>query len=296
MLLYALNVRREQISASGTAVSLPAGNLRAALKNYLQYVMLFASSREEEPGYLGLVKILGVQPERDKPRLIRIELGEIRRFEIPVTLTQIYGERDNHPFYRYAHPFRVVPDFELRRIFELTPKFAPENSGFSEDAQAGFNFETLPKRAKTSKLVRSAAVRFEMLLHYGRRCPFTQELFESLDGLRCALEVGHLRPLRFGGKDHIQNVLPMSGLANWAWDEGLISLKNNGTLLFAGGIRDNERQRFEGCERVLFPKDARIWPHSENLEFHRDVIFESSAADRERYLRQLRARSDDRVS
>lgn len=281
--------------ANGTAVRLLAGNLRAALKNYLQYVMLFAPSREEEPGYLGLVKILGVQPDIEKPGYICIELGAIQRFEVPVTLAQIYGERDNEPFYRYAHPFRVVPDFELRRIFELTPKFARELPGFAEDGQAQFNFVALPRRAKTSKLVRSAAVRFEMLLHYGRRCPFTFELFESLDELRCALQVGHLRPLRFGGKDHIQNVLPMSGLANWAWDEGLISLKNNGTLLFAAGIKDSARQRFDGCDRILFPKDTRIWPLAENLEFHRDVIFESSAADRERYLQQLRGKSTDRA-
>lgn len=289
MLLYALNVRQQQMSAKGTAVSLPAGNLRAALKNYLQYVMLFASSREEEPGYLGLVKILGVQPDPDKPGFIRIELGTIQRFEIPVTLAQIYRERDNHPFYRYAHPFRVVPDFELRRIFELRPRFALENSGFAEDTQAAFNVATLPKRAKTTKLVRSAAVRFEMLLHYGRQCPFTFELFESLDGLRCALQVGHLRPLRFGGKDHVQNVLPMAGLANWAWDEGLISLKNNGTLLLAAGLKDSARLRFDGCERIRFPDDARVWPKAENLEFHRDVIFQRSAAERDHSLQKLRA-------
>jgi hypothetical protein len=102
MLLYALNVRKEQISASGTAVSLRVGNLRAALKNYLQYVMLFAPSREEEPGYLGLVKILGMHPQLEKPGFICIELGPIQKFEIPVTLAQIYGERDNEPFYRYA--------------------------------------------------------------------------------------------------------------------------------------------------------------------------------------------------
>lgn len=280
MLLYALNVRQEQMNASGTVVRLPAGNLRAAMRNYLQYVMLFASSREEEPGYLGLVKILGVHPDLKEPKFIGIELGAIQRFEIPVTLEQIYGERNNQPFYRYAHPFRVVPDFELGRIFELTPKFVSEVPGFAEDGQAEFSVATLPRRAKTSKLVRSAAVRFEMLLHYGKRCPFTLELFESLDELRCALQVGHLRPLRFGGRDHIQNVLPMSGLVNWAWDEGVISLRNNGTLLFAAGIKDSARHRFDGCERILFPKDARVWPFAENLEFHRDVIFDSSAADR----------------
>lgn len=288
MLLYALNVRQQQMSASGTAVSLLAGNLRAALKNYLQYVMLFASSREEEPGYLGLVKILGVQPDPEKSGFIRIEFGAIQRFEMPVTLAQIYGQRDNQPFYRYAHPFRVVPDFELKRIFQLTPKFAVENSGFAEEAQAEFSVATLPRRAKTSKLVRSAAVRFEMLLHYGRRCPFTFELVESLDGLRCALQVGHLRPLGFGGGDHIQNVLPMSGSANWAWDEGLISLENGGRLLFAAGITDGVRSRFDGCERIHFPADARVWPRAENLEFHRDVIFQRSAAEREHSLHMLR--------
>jgi predicted restriction endonuclease len=151
-----------------------------------------------------------------------------------------------------------VPDFELRRLFELTQRFAGESPGFAEDSQAEFSLATLPKRTKTSKFVRRAAVRFEMLLHYGKQCPFTFELGESLDELRCALEVGHLRPLRFGGKDHIQNVVPMSGFANWAWDEGLISLKNDGTLLFAAGIKESTRRRFDGCKRILFPRDARV--------------------------------------
>ena len=277
------------MSANGTAVSLPAGNLRAAMKNYLQYVMLFAPSREDEPGYLGLARILGVQPDRARRGHILVELGLVRRFEIPVSLEQIYGEHDNQPFYRYAHPFRIVPDFELRRIFELTPKFTLDNLGFGEEAQVDFSAEMLPKRVRTSKLVRSAAVRFQMLLHYGRQCPFTRDVGESLDGLRCELQVGHLRPLKFGGKDHIQNVLPMSGFTNWAWDEGLICLENGGKLLLAAGIKDSTRRRFDGCERIRFSEDARMWPNAENLEFHRDVIFQRSAAERALSLEQLQA-------
>jgi len=277
------------MNADGTTVRLHAANLRSAMRNYLQYVMLFASSREDEPGYLGLVKVLGVEPDSDRPGSIQVELGLTQKFEIPISLQQIYGEHHNQPFFRYAHPFRIIPDFELRRIFDLAPKFEFGIPGFGEDAQASFNLETLPKRAKTSRLVRSAAVRFDMLLHYGRLCPFTFERGDSLDGLRCSLQVGHLRPLRFGGKDHIQNVLPMSGFANWAWDEGLISLSNGGKLMLAKGISESTRKNFKNCKEIRLPEDPRVWPNTENLEFHRDVIFQRSFAEREQSAQQIRA-------
>ncbi|KQN76766.1 hypothetical protein [Devosia sp. Leaf64] len=97
MLLYALNVRREQWTKDQSAVRLPAGNLLGALKNYQQWVMLYASSREEEPGYFGLVQILGVHPDNEEPKFIFVELGPVVSFDIPVTLAQIYGTIITNP-------------------------------------------------------------------------------------------------------------------------------------------------------------------------------------------------------
>jgi predicted restriction endonuclease len=104
----------------------------------------------------------------------------------------------------------------------------------------------------------------------------------SLDGQRHAVQVGHVRPLGFYGKDNLQNVLPMSSVANWGWDEGLISSHNKGKVLLASGLTESTRQLFGKCEQITLPKDLRYWPLGENFEFHRDVIFQRSRQEREK--------------
>ncbi|PXA98210.1 hypothetical protein DMC47_09915 [Nostoc sp. 3335mG] len=189
--------------------------------------------------------------------------------------------------FRYANAFRVVPAFELKRIFEFAPTYAQHVDGFSAGDQVQFTMGKLPRRASTSRLVRNAAVRFKMLGEYGTTCTFTGNDMMSLDGLRSAVEVGHVRPLKFYGRDHIQNVLPMSSLANWAWDEGLVPIGRRAELL-ARGLPEGTRALFAKCREIRFPKDLRVWPLEENFEFHRVNIFERSLKEREQTLLELR--------
>lgn len=135
---------------------------------------------------------------------------------------------------------------------------------------------------KSSRIARNELIRFRMISQYGTTCPFILNDMQSLDGQRYAIQVGHVRPLGFYGKDNLQNVLPMSSIANWGWDEGLISSLNNGKVLLASGLTESTRQLFGKCEQIALPKDLSYWPESQNFEFHRDVIFERSLQEREK--------------
>jgi putative restriction endonuclease len=100
---------------------------------------------------------------------------------------------------------------------------------------------------------------------------------------RCEIEAAHIRPVGGGhmGPDSVRNGLALSRTVHWLFDRGLVSLENNGKILFAA------KRHFPEIERVRsmlhpdgymrLPEDDLQKPHPLFLEYHRDKIYAPKA-------------------
>lgn len=186
-------------------------------------------------------------------------MGGLRRRAVFSTTSDpgsIYdtGELNDTPFRIYSGAIRAVLPRELARLMQLEDSFQQELLGFRE---AGGDEMGHPKgtRRRRSEIWRRAVVRFQMLEHYGPRCSFTDGFDISLDGLRYAVEVGHIWALKLGGPDIVQNVLPMSKRVSWLWDESILGMLNNGTPRVSSRASARDRETLSRYERITFPQN-----------------------------------------
>jgi hypothetical protein len=269
MASYVLNVRIAQFDVQLSALRLPRNSLRSALDAAGHDVLLYASRDEELPGYYGTALLGDPAPDPRNPKVYLLPLLNRQALARIVSLEELRALGvEEQPFHIYAHP--------IRRVGEET-QLALVNEGlilrgFGEEVTEHFLASSVEQSQRNSTDYR--ALRFEMLDLYGPKCAFLRRSFPSLDGHRYGIDVGHLWPHWAGGPDIIQNVLPMSKGVNNQWDEGLISLTNNGDLLIARQAGQDTRWLFSKCKRIIFPEDVAQWPDAKFLERHRDEIFE----------------------
>lgn len=64
----------------------------------------------------------------------------------------------------------------------------------------------------------------------------------------------------------------MSAETNWLWDEGVISLTNDGRLLVSEHASPECRAFYVDGHEIPF-LSSLYWPKAEFLEWHRDLIF-----------------------
>lgn len=103
-------------------------------------------------------------------------------------------------------------------------------------------------------------------------------------GGRCEIEAAHIRPVGDGhdGPDSVRNGLALSRTMHWLFDRGIISLKDNGKILFASKRHFPEIDRVKAMvnpdEKMALPSDLALRPHPQFLSYHRDVIHAPKAS------------------
>jgi hypothetical protein len=265
-MLYAVNVRPEQrFGEALNLVLLRKERTKRALE-LLDHEFVFYQPREKTHGtYLGIGVLISVMPEDDSPFCV-LEFDDLQMFTTAPKVNDmrafIPGEEPQ--WYEFAQPIRDVPvDIEnyLRELLGI-PSGTSEATLFEDS-----------RRASRTYRVRNPRLRYDVLETYGSRCVFSGTVFCGLTLGRVATQVGHLVPLRNGGADEISNALPMSPLANWLWDEGVISLNNLGEILISRKACTDTRTFIRPGTSIPF-KDPKTWPRPEYLSWHRDNIFE----------------------
>lgn len=100
---------------------------------------------------------------------------------------------------------------------------------------------------------------------------------------RCEIEAAHIRPVGGGhdGPDSVRNGLALSRTAHWLFDRGLISLADDGKILFASKRHLPEIGRVQSMLHadgyMRLPADSLQKPHRQFLEYHRDKIYAPKA-------------------
>ncbi len=276
----AINIRHDQFNARRNAIRVARTNLSAAFKAMYSTVLLYSPRGETNPGYFGTAEVVGVHPDLEFSGSFWLQLAGQRLFAKRITLEDLYdsGAINDTPFHTYSRTIRVVSKHELERLVAMSEVGEEPQRQFAESAlELEPHSVLLPSRKRQAfKLIRRSIVRFQMLESYGPRCAFTDAYHPSLDGLRFAVQVGHLLPLRYGGPDILQNVVQMDGRVNWQWDEGIFTMRPDRTPIVSSKASSETRAELERFGRIHFPEDPRHWPKAEYLEAHRDLVFEKT--------------------
>lgn len=269
---YALNVRTDQLF-NDRELRLSRMNFLRAARLIGRRVFLYRPSDEPNPGYYATALLKEVELDFANSRLMWVALDDIRALPQRLPLNGFASIEDSGrlPFYSYARTVRIVSPSDLDHLGAMMGE-AIYPRGFGEVNV--IDFEPSPPRWRTQKIkVREKLLRLALLTRYGPRCILTEKLYTSPSGRFVETQVGHLIARRYGGPDHIQNTLPMSGVGNWHWDNGLVALTNSGQLLVSSRASQDTRALFEHGRRIRFT-DSQAWPKAEYLEWHRDNIFE----------------------
>ncbi len=107
-----------------------------------------------------------------------------------------------------------------------------------------------------------AAFRQEILRHYGYRCCVTGEAVVEL------LEAAHIQPYINEYSNHAQNGLCLRVDLHRLFDNGLLSINEDGTLKVSSKLSDSWYASLDGS-RVSLPRAEWARPAEEALAFHR---------------------------
>lgn len=153
---------------------------------------------------------------------------------------------------------------------------------------AGLQEPTVPfHRPIVERLVsepfRSAAFTKCVRAAYDSTCAATGLKLINGEG-RCEIEAAHIQPVGAGhaGPDSVRNGLALSRTMHWLFDRGIISLEDDGKMLFASSRLFPEIERVRSMlhrdEYMHLPSDPHVRPHSQFLKYHRDNIHAPKAA------------------
>lgn len=157
---------------------------------------------------------------------------------------------------------RPVANSEIRRAEnEIDALLNQSFSAFEPDRSVA---DTIVRRK-----ARTAAFRKKLLGTYGPVCAASGELIVSKLGL-FNLDAAHIVPVEFGGTDDIRNGLLLSKDLHWAFDQGLFSVSQGGSILLSGHAKASKSceqlKRIEG--RKLDFAAGKLRPHPDAINWH----------------------------
>jgi putative restriction endonuclease len=280
MPIAVINARTTPSLRPPRAVRLKRIHFEASLEALDSCVLLFAPREDAMAGYYGLATLSGLEPDLAHPGFMFAQLQDFRPFA-----TAVKPSGDGHPFeheaqgdegalkwWTYAAGIRFIDETTFAAI--LAAANPREQSGFDEVVRQfpAPDEPDAPILVSSLRRTRDAKLRMAVLPHYGPGCALSRLRLPAMNG-REEVEVCHLRALEYGGSDEIRNAMPMARTVHWAFDNGLIGLENDGTVLFAPAAPPVFRALFYGQRRAVFPRDPNAWPDPESLKFHRNEVF-----------------------
>lgn len=246
-------------------------NQSRRLHDLLGYQFVFYQPRDQLPGaYQGFGTLYEVTPIEGTP-FVLLEFANLELFEDAVSLSHLYEASGSRALDWYEHaPLIQKLPAEFEEV--LWAERRSEHS-FSETTDSTTDpLGKSPNLAERRVQLRDPYLRFDMLSIYGPTCVFTGQNHTGILLGRYATQIGHIVPLRNGGPDEITNVLPMSPIANWLWDEGVIALSIDGTIAVHETACPDTQKLVRSGRKIAF-KDPRIWPRPEYITWHREHIY-----------------------
>lgn len=126
---------------------------------------------------------------------------------------------------------------------------------------------------------RDVAFRRKVRVAYEDRCAISGLGLRNGGG-RPEVQAAHIRPVEDGGNDDVRNGIALSGTLHWMFDRGLISIEPETHRILVSHNKvpaDVVARLIRPEQRLNLPRKQQDWPHPENLAWHRENRFGSSA-------------------
>lgn len=267
---------------------------RAAREAIGDWAVLYEPSRGGgRSAYLGVARIISVEPDRESPGHNYAYLSDYLPFDRTLPFRSTAGYRES--FLRAADPRsvgRAMQGRSIRRLEDrdfaaivadgLSVTLSPENrarldllpSQLDADTAALIALPDLERRSErllTSRVIRDASFRNAVLGAYDATCAITGLRIINGGG-RAEAQAAHIVPVELGGPDIVQNGIALSATAHWLFDRHLVSVGEDWRLLVSHNkIPAELRALFAPHEaHIRLPVDHNLWPHPSFLAHHRE--------------------------
>jgi putative restriction endonuclease len=258
-------------------------------------VLLFAPRDKGRTAYFGTANLRNVELDVTNRAFLLLELVAVQLFSAPIPPTfeghpyelEADGPNGELRWWHYSAPVRPIGDAAFDTVLAVAsmPVIPSQNEktgtayagfGNSGDSTASLALPSTPEYRMSARIVRSARVRAEILLHHGAVCALTDSNLVSPDGV-AEVQVCHIWPLAAGGPDVVRNALPMTRTVHWGFDDGLLTLTRDFTIQVSSVADDNFRAHLNKEKiRANLPTDRKFWPDPECIDHHRRSIFRGS--------------------
>ena len=261
-----------------------ARNKELALRSIGEKVVLYAPADEIRHGYFATARLVDVRPDMTQRRFMFIVLADVNTFGRFISLDELTvpvesrayradGSRDFSYFSLSIRPLGEADRAVARSLEQQERAF----SGFEMPAlpagAAGLSAPIVRRHRPREQAIRDARLRWAVLDSYGAACAVCGDDHGVAALGIYAVEVCHLRGVKFGGADELTNAMPMCRRHHWDFDHGLFALSNSGQIIGSRYMTSAMRQRFNGRVAASFPMAAQARPKAEHLQFHREHIF-----------------------
>lgn len=173
----------------------------------------------------------------------------------------------------FGHSVRLLPEEEFAAIVaagypaDAMTRWAPL------DAEGGEPVERPIVELTTLRPFRDRAFRRAVRNAYDNRCAMTGLRLIGSTG-NAEVQAAHIRGVAHKGSDSVRNGLALSGTIHWLFDQGLLSVADDMTILKAKTFIPSEIEQLINLDGVISqPKDSAHWPHPTFLAYHRENIF-----------------------
>ena len=175
---------------------------------------------------------------------------------------------------------RRLPDAEFAAIVrlglpvDLERQEAVRYDRVTGDMDPAAPFERPVLERLVSRPYRDVAFRRKVREAYDYRCAMSGLRLRNGGG-RPEVNAAHVRPVERQGSDSVRNGLALSGTLHWMFDRGLLSVADDGSILVSRNKVPKEvsDRLIVPNGRLALPRQARDWPHPENLRWHRENVF-----------------------
>ena len=176
-------------------------------------------------------------------------------------------------------PFTVAAEIAARGLSVTAfGGFAETREGLADVVDLS-NLEQRPfAEVVQNRIVRDASFRYRVVEQaYEGTCAFTGIRLTNGHG-RAETDAAHILPVKENGPDTVRNGIALMKSMHWAFDRGLVSLADDGTILTVErGFDASAVKLLCHDRRAMLPRRDDEQPHPSFLEWHRMHVFKGAA-------------------
>jgi putative restriction endonuclease len=270
------------------------GRIKNAVGDWIIYYE--SGSNNGRRAYFATARLVNVIPDTSRADHFYGYVSDYSEFPNPVAWRHergywetAFGNDVRRPVPGLAqNAVRAITDREYEAILEAgfatilnVTRPAGSERGLEID-EAAASFERPIVESIVAKPFRDAAFTTCVRAAYDSTCAATGLKLVNGEG-RCEIEAAHIRPVGDGhkGPDSVRNGLALSRTVHWLFDRGLVSLQDDGKILFASKRHfpeiDKVRSMLNADGYMRFPSDPLYRPHRLFLQYHRDTFYAPKA-------------------